>query len=365
MVRLAPKNDQHRTKGDVLDLANKEAAKYEPQRRDAAAPSGSITVAQFYDSVYLPLMDKKNLSAATKSGYKKIWSQRLKDHFGTKALHDYYPRHAATYLDSLATEGLGRNTVAHIRAQMHSIFRLAASRGYINSNPIAQADPVVEPRAPEETEHYTMAEAALTLMALDSDGHARDHAIMALVFAGLRRAEVSGLMWSDIDYSASLLRVQRSAWMGIAGERPKNRKSKRIVALDETIINSLRRWQRLSTSKTGFVFENEVGKPIDLGIYSQRHLCGVKEEHNKFKRLGLVWRGFHSARRTAVTEMRGHGKSEDVARHFGHSVQVADELYDKGRIEETKRAAQGYFTELAAAISKAKRAGEDTRGHAN
>ena len=90
------------------------------------------------------------------------------------------------------------------------------------------------------------------------------------------------------------------------------------------------------------MFENGAGKPLDLGLYSQRVLCGETGE-NKFGKLGLTWRGFHSGRRSAVTEMRNHGKPEDVARHFGHSVQVADDLYDKGRIEATKAAANGWL----------------------
>lgn len=247
---------------------------------------------------------------------------------------------------------------------MHSIFRLAASRGYIIANPIAAADPTVKPKAPQETEHYTLEEMAITLMALDADDHARDHSIMALAFAGLRRSEISGLMWEDIDYTASLLRVQRSAWQGIAGDRPKNRASKRVVALDAVIIVSLKRWQKLSAAdnKNGFVFENGAGKPLDLGLYSQRVLCGETGE-NKFGKLGLTWRGFHSGRRSAVTEMRNHGKPEDVARHFGHSVQVADDLYDKGRIQATKAAANGYFADLSSALKKAKAAVEDKRGH--
>ena len=163
---------------------------------------------------------------------------------------------------------------------MHSIFRLAASRGYIIANPIAAAHPTVKPKAPQETEHYTLEEMAITLMALDADDHARDHSIMALAFAGLRRSEISGLMWEDIDYTASLLRVQRSAWQGIAGDRPKNRASKRVVALDAVIIVSLKRWQKLSAAdnKNGFVFENGAGKPLDLGLYSQRVLCGETGE---------------------------------------------------------------------------------------
>lgn len=63
--------------------------------------------------------------------------------------------------------------------------------------------------------------------------------------------------------------------------------------------------------------------------------------------------------------MRAFGKPEDVARHFGHSVEVADSAYDKGRMAATQAAAQGYYAALAAEMAKAKALREDNRGQAN
>ncbi len=54
-----------------------------------------------------------------------------------------------------------------------------------------------------------------------------------------------------------------------------------------------------------------------------------------------------------------------MARHFGHSVEVADAAYDKGRMAATHAAAQGYYAALAADMAKAKKRVEDNRGQAN
>jgi len=58
-------------------------------------------------------------------------------------------------------------------------------------------------------------------------------------------------------------------------------------------------------------------------------------------------------------------KIPDVARHFGHSVEVADEAYDKGRMSATREAAEGYYAALSSALAKAKEAMEDFGGQAN
>jgi hypothetical protein len=63
--------------------------------------------------------------------------------------------------------------------------------------------------------------------------------------------------------------------------------------------------------------------------------------------------------------MRKHGKPEDVAFFFGHSVEVANSAYDKGRAEATAKAAMGYFADLAAAMEREKKTVEDVRDHSN
>jgi hypothetical protein len=76
-------------------------------------------------------------------------------------------------------------------------------------------------------------------------------------------------------------------------------------------------------------------------------------------------KGFVSEEGLKANRMRNHGKREDVALHFGHSVQVADDFYDKGRIDETRKAAQGYFADLSVALAKAKASSRGRRGQAH
>lgn len=68
---------------------------------------------------------------------------------------------------------------------------------------------------------------------------------------GMRRGELAGLNWGDLDTSTSSLSIARSrqATMGCTVERPlKTRTSRRRIDLDATTIRVLERWrQRLIT----------------------------------------------------------------------------------------------------------------------
>jgi integrase len=61
--------------------------------------------------------------------------------------------------------------------------------------------------------------------------------------AGLRRGEILGLKWADIDFDASLLRVERSLEQtkkGMALKPPKTARGARTITLPETANAGLR-----------------------------------------------------------------------------------------------------------------------------
>ena len=97
-----------------------------------------------------------------------------------------------------------------------------------------------------------------------------------------------------------------------------------------------------------FVFENEVGNPIELGLYSSRVLRPT------LRKFGVnCWKGYHSGRRGSETEMNRftNGNSQITSHHFGHSKEASDAHYIKPLPEETKRAALAFDAALAALLA--------------
>jgi integrase len=348
--------------GRIADLGSKKAACELANERhkngggpvrvstDGVRRSGNILITE-YAAQFLEWADAER-RPSTSSGYRKIYQAHLEAYFGKRKLHEYQPYMATDFLGSLARGGrLNRTSITHVRAVMSGIFAHAVANGHIAMNPVRDAKLLNKPKKEsEETESYTVDEMATILNALDDKATAREHAVMSLAFVGLRRAEIMGLKWADINIADGSLWVRRSAWMGKVNDAPKNSDSVREVTLGKVATESLSRWKRLAPPTiNGFTFENENGKPLDLGLFSTRHLRPAL----KAKGVESLWKGYHSGRRGAETEMQRHtnGNSQITSHHFGHSKEVADAHYTKPLPDETKKAALALDAALSAKLA--------------
>jgi integrase len=161
------------------------------------------------------------------------------------------------------------------------------------------------PRVRREMLTYTPEEISRVLRAADKD---RNGHLWYLALSGLRRAEIAGLKWSDIDLAAGTLtiarnRVQVGASTVVENE-PKTQASRRTLPLDAGLIAVLKRasaryaQERLALgadyADTGYVAVNEAGEPYTPGaltnmwhrltnmagvrpirLHDARHSCGT------------------------------------------------------------------------------------------
>ncbi len=110
---------------------------------------------------------------------------------------------------------------------------------------------------------------------------ASDHRLYALVhlalLTGMRRGELLGLRWNDIDFDAGTLTIgqtlQRLVGIGVTFAPPKTPTSKRTIALTDSALAVLRHHQRRQNRErtllgprwqdSGLVFTARNGKPLD------------------------------------------------------------------------------------------------------
>jgi hypothetical protein len=106
------------------------------------------------------------------------------------------------------------------------------------------------PRTRNEPATYTPHEIRLVLRAADKD---RSGHLWWLALSGLRRGELAGLMWSDVDLEAKTLSIDRvrvAAGAGVVLQNdPKTRSSRRTLPLDDGLVAALRR--RVGPLRTG------------------------------------------------------------------------------------------------------------------
>ncbi len=124
--RLCVRDDRHPTKTckAVRQLAAEFMAGVNSQTAPVN-PANDQTVCQFWDTTYLPFIEE-NLRHSTVHGYKQLWAQHLKGHFGTTLLKDYRTASGSLFLTALA-KTLGRHTLQHIRSLASGVFTHAVN----------------------------------------------------------------------------------------------------------------------------------------------------------------------------------------------------------------------------------------------
>ena len=71
--------------------------------------------------------------------------------------------------------------------------------------------------------------------------------ITLLIYSGMRRGELLGLKWDDIDFKTNRIQIVRSilytSEKGIYEDTPKNEKSKRSISIPDPVIKLLKEYK--------------------------------------------------------------------------------------------------------------------------
>jgi integrase len=248
----------HPTGHDRAD-ANALAARLENDTvRAAPQAGGSITLGTFLRDTWLP-QKRRQVRATTAYRYSWFVDRYIDPAIGQVPLRRLRVDHLDALYSDLATTGgrhgtgLAPKTVLEVHMIVRAALDAAASRQLVERN-VAQSAHARLPRAaPTVARAWAASELAAFL------GYARSHrlypALHLAAHTGMRRGEVVGLKWSDLDVAAKRVSVVRT--MQCVGGRPvefgvKTRTSRRCIDLDDTTIAHLEDWRhRLGSDGLG------------------------------------------------------------------------------------------------------------------
>jgi integrase len=280
-----------------------------------------------YCEEIVQLTGKPRKKPSTVRGYKQIWKQHLKAHFGDMTLQRYEPSMGTQLLQSL-TSTQGKNTLKHIKALGSSLFKRAVVEQRIKVNPwhdVQMPDDAIESKS---TKHYTLEEAENIISSLVD--HVDAQLVMALsCFLALRPGEIAALRWEDFD--ADSVHIRRSVVRGIV-DVPKTPESIAPLPLIDPVRVPLELWRQKSGNPTeGWVFKKvrKIGEdvPADLHNLIARIIKPHVEGREKCERCDLIpkksgveWKTLYAGRRgacTAVIENTGgnYAVAQALLRH--------------------------------------------------
>lgn len=247
---------------------------------------------------------KIKMRPSTYLTYHGYIENHIKPQLGKIPLNDLTTLHLQQFYKKLLAEGrverieaqkqpkgLSAKTVRNIHQIISSALKLAVEQRLIARNP---ADGCALPKA-ERKEMQTLPVEHLTSFLRE----AKDSGVFALYYidltTGLRRGELLGLKWSDIDLEKGDLRVQRQIGRinGKIIEMPlKTKNAYRTLPLSADAIDVLMQ-QRRKTGNSEWVFPSPTGDPMSPD--SVLHML-----HRVLKRAGLPKVRFHDLRHPYV-----------------------------------------------------------------
>ena len=179
-------------------------------------------------------LETSHLSPSTAAGYKTS-VDRAVEHFGQRHIKEIKTADITRYLHHLARRGLAKKTVKNHLIVVSRIFHYAVVECYITVNPAREAElprGLPERKRPPALPSEEMIIQTEEVWLLP---------YMALL-TGMRKGELLGLRWEDIDLNNDIINVRRSVWYGGGThiKEPKTEAGKRriplLAALKERIL---------------------------------------------------------------------------------------------------------------------------------
>ena len=235
------------------------------------------------------------------------------------------PLDVEAHVAALRRDGTGARTAGYFVRLLRQVLRYAVTHRLLATNP-ADAVRAGGGDPPAALTPWSPAEAASFLAAVTND---RLEALWLLALGtGMRRGELLGLQWPDVDLDGSRLTVRHAWTIGPEGTElsaPKTRTSRRVIPLspdlvaalearrqawteERTVAGRIRRWRGGE-----FVFSSPTGKPISPDTLARRFRSACRAAGVRAIRI-------HDLRHTYATlALRAGVPVQVVSERLGHS----------------------------------------------
>ncbi|MGN0678677.1 MAG: tyrosine-type recombinase/integrase, partial [Oscillospiraceae bacterium] len=221
--------------------------------------------------------------------------------------------------------GLADTTILHYHRLISTILNTAVQWQVLLSNPCQRVKP---PKVKhKEARYLDEIQAAQLLERVQEEPYQYNVIVQLLLYTGMRRGELCGLEWQDVDFFTNCLHIRRSSLYipekGVFEDEPKNETSKRVIKLSASAVQLLKdykAWQEQQKAELGSAWQNTNrlftswnGKPINPDTITAWF-------HDFVQRNNLPPCSVHSLRHTNATLLIASGAPiKTVSKRLGHS----------------------------------------------
>ncbi len=321
-------------------------------RRGEAVQSTKLTLGAYLADWLEKHTVKNQLEPTTVDGYEIIIRTRIVPALGGIQLQQLSEQHIEKLLYDLQTQGgkqgkpLSPRSVRHTLVLLNDALKQAKRLKLIPRNPCAEIEP---PKIDSQQQpQWTPEEAKRFLSLLENEYYGTLYIVT--LTTGMRRSEVLGLRWQDVDLDEGVVHVRHKLTQVngalISGNKTKTPSGRRDIPLHPRVVERLREHrqqqltQRLAAGERWvgageageLVFCTRDGKPLTpRNIY--------RRLNQLIERLGISHAMLHGMRRTAssiahdetkdllaVAKLLGHAQPDVTAKHYARATDQAARL---------------------------------------
>jgi len=263
---------------------------------------------------------KSIMRPSTWSHYKQLTHSYIIPNIGKIKLKELRTENVQKFYNLLSKHDVGAPTIQKIHKLLRSAVGNAVASGTLPHNSVSFAHPPGDP--PQEMK--VLDESQVSQFLIFIAGHRWEALYYLAIATGMRRGELLGLKWEDIDWLKQTVKVARQIRPGDQSFQPlKTRFSRRTITIGAKTIQVLRdHYERQQETRkaagrkwveNGLVFTNTHGGPL-----CANHMTQVFQ--GLLEACGLPKIRFHDLRHTAASLMLNNGIPPIVvSRRLGHS----------------------------------------------
>jgi integrase len=287
---------------------------------------------------WLTHCENRALAPSTLAEYRRKVAKVIAPELGGTRLHKLSAHRLDTWYGQLLVAGVTPRTIGHYHRIISASLHQAERWGWVDTSVARLVQP---PRVPVTTMTVPPPERVQALIEAAASSRAPEIATVITIAAltGLRRGELCGLMWSDVDWRGRWVAVERSIWQTSSGwgvKEPKSHQVRRLVLGEATIgvlagrrrrVEDLCRAAEVDLASDAYIFSPDVdgSRPTMPGRLTQafRRLCDQMEDRaakaDPPRQESWPYR-LHDLRHYTATELFRAGHSpRTVADRLGHA----------------------------------------------
>lgn len=272
---------------------------------------------------------KHTIKIRTYNRYKSIYELHLIKDLGEYELDELKPNVLQDFLLKKIDDHYSTNTIKGIVSVLKQALRLAITLEFVDKEYCSN----LKMPSSEEKEISVFTKKEQQVIESFCLNHKKRNyiGIVICLYTGIRLGELLALTWDDIDFNSNLLTINKTSYSAkvdgktqIIVDKPKTKKSNRVIPLPNQLVKLLKIIKKESNSKYVITTRNS-------GIVGNRSY----QRTFKFilKKVNVPYRNFHSLRHTFATnaielgmdvktlaEILGHTNAMITLNRYSHSL---------------------------------------------